>query len=153
MKTKLVSGLMRLIRKLAEEYGAELADMLQARPLTARVCSDVVVSAMWQRLARLRPRRWAGVGLMLVTIAAIAWDHRRSLRRTDVSGQPMSSERIELLQRPLIPNSTCWSSPGGFWTAFAEPLAGLGRDPGIDHCVPSARAHRVVDALRRSRFR
>ena len=72
MKTKLVSALMRLYPKAwRKEYGAELATMLQARPLTHRVCSDVVRSAMWQRMRAIEGATWVGIGLMLITIVAI----------------------------------------------------------------------------------
>jgi hypothetical protein len=53
MMRTLVSWLMRLYpRAWRQEYGAELADMLRARPLTARVCGDIVLSALWQRPGR-----------------------------------------------------------------------------------------------------
>jgi hypothetical protein len=102
MKTKLVSALMRLYPKAwRKDYGVELAAMLQARPLTARVCSDVVRSAMWQRMRAFDAATWAGVGLMLVTVAAIAWNIVEPPPYGLSSGRPTSSEWIELLQRPL----------------------------------------------------
>lgn len=125
MKTKLVSVLMRLYPKAwRKHYGAELADMLQARPLTARVCSDIVLSALWQRLRAVEAATFVGLGLMLVTSAAIAWNiivappYAWSPGQS-LSEQPMLSERIELLQRPLHSEFYVLVLAGiGFWTAW-----------------------------------
>jgi hypothetical protein len=69
MKTRLVALLLRLYpRSWRKEYGVELADMLKARPLTARVCGDVVRSAMWQRLRAAQPATFVGLWLMLPVI-------------------------------------------------------------------------------------
>jgi hypothetical protein len=125
MKTKLVSALMRLYPKAwRKEYGAEMADMLQARPLTVRACCDVVRSAMWQSMRAVEAPTWVGIGLMVVTIAAIAaniiapqpyaWSPGQS-----PSEQPALSERIELLQRPLRSEFYVLVLAGiGFWTAW-----------------------------------
>ncbi len=125
MKTKLVSVLMRLYPKAwRKQYGAELADMLQARPLTARVCSDIVLSALWQRVRAVEAATFVGLGLMLVTSAAIAWNivgappYAWSPGQS-LSEQPMLSERIELLQRPLRSEFYVLVLAGiGFWTAW-----------------------------------
>jgi len=72
MRKRIVSWLLRLYPKVwRNEYGAELADMLRARPLTAGVCSDVVFSAMWQRARATQASTWVGLGLMFAVIAAI----------------------------------------------------------------------------------
>ena len=125
MKTKLVSALMRLYPKAwRNEYGAELVAMLQARPLTARVCSDVVRSAMWQRMRAIEVPTWVGVGLMLMTIAAIVWDIVAAPPYAWSPGQSMSEqpklpEHIELLQRPLHSEFyVLVLAAVGFWTAL-----------------------------------
>ena len=125
MKTTLVSALMRLYPKAwRREYGAEMADMLQARPLTVRVCRDVVRSAMWQRMRAIGAPTWVGIGLMVVMIAAIAaniiapqpyvWSPGQS-----PSERPALLERIEFLQRPLHSAFYVLVLAGiGFWTAW-----------------------------------
>lgn len=107
MRTRLVSWLMRLYPKAWRKvYGAELASMLQARPLTARVCGDVVTSALWQRVRSVEAATGVGIGLMLVVIWAIAsnvaapppyvWSPDQVHNE-----QPALAERIEFLQKPL----------------------------------------------------
>jgi hypothetical protein len=107
MNPTLISWLMRLYPKAwRKEYGAELTTMLQARPLTAMVCGDVVRSAIWQRLRAIHMPTWVGIGLMVVTIAAIVlnivdppaylWSPGQAQNE-----QPTLAEHIELLQRPL----------------------------------------------------
>jgi hypothetical protein len=98
MKTMFVSLLMRLY-PLAwrNEYGAELADMLRARPLTARVCTDVVISASWQRMRATLASTWVGIGLMFAVIAAIA----SNIAVAPAYQQSMLPEHIELLQKPM----------------------------------------------------
>jgi hypothetical protein len=87
MKTMLVSALIHLYPKAwRTEYGAELAAMLQARPLTARVCSDVVQSAMWQRLRAIETPTWGGLGLMAVTNRDDRVDYRVAAAVCDVGG-------------------------------------------------------------------
>ena len=98
MKTMLVSLLMRLYPKAwRNEYGTELADMLQARPLTARVCSDIVQSALSQRLRAVQAPTWVGIGLMFVTIGAIA----SIIVAAPAYQQSMLPEHIEILQKPM----------------------------------------------------
>jgi hypothetical protein len=130
MKTKLVSVLMRLYPKAwRKQYGAELADILRARPLTARVCSDIVASALWQRVRAVEAATFVGLGLMLVTSAAIAWNIVGAPPYAWSPGQslsepPMLSERIELLQRPLRSEFYVLVLAGiGFWTAWCSNRA------------------------------
>ena len=115
MKTTIVSILLRLYPKAwRTEYGAELADILRARPLTARVCADVVRSAMWRHIRVIDTPAWVGLGLMAVTIGTIA--------SIVVAPPPYLtssvSERIELLQKPLRSEFYVLVLFGiGFWTA------------------------------------
>jgi hypothetical protein len=125
MKTRLVSWLMRLYPKAwRNEYGSELADLLRARPLTVRVCSNVVWSALWQHARASQGASWVGLGLMLVTIGAIAsniveppphiWSPE--LPRGE---QPGFAEYIALLQRPLHSEFyVIVLAAIGFWTAL-----------------------------------
>jgi hypothetical protein len=120
MKTALVSWLLRLYPKAwRKEYGAELGDMLRARPLTARVCSDVVRSALWQRARAIHAPSWVGLGLMLVTTSAIAWNIVDAPAYGFFWDRPTIPERIELLQRPLDSELYVLVLAGiGFWTAM-----------------------------------
>jgi len=124
MRTRLVLWLMRLYPKAwRKEYGAELAEMLRARPLTARVCSDVVLSAMWQRVRAVEPATGVGIGLMFVMIWAIAsivlapppyvWSAGQAHNE-----QPALAERIEFVQKPLRSEFYVIALFAlGFWTA------------------------------------
>jgi hypothetical protein len=125
MKAKLVTLLMRLYPKSwRNEYGAELADMLRARPMTAGVCSDVVLSALWQRTRAIEVSTWVGMGLMLVVTGAIAanivapppyvWAPGQS-----VSEQPELADQVRLVQRPMQSELFVLVMAGiGFWTAL-----------------------------------
>ena len=73
MKTTLVALLLRLYPKAwRNEYGAELADVLRARPLTLSICGNVVASAIWQRIRGVQAPTWVGLGLMLAMTGAVA---------------------------------------------------------------------------------
>ncbi len=71
--------------------------MLRARPLTVRVCSDIVLSALWQRLRVVQAPTWVGIGLMFVTIGSIA----SIIVAAPAYQQSMLPEHIELLQKPM----------------------------------------------------
>ena len=117
MKTTLVRWLLHLYPKAwRAEYGAELAEMLRARPLSAAIVFDITRSAIWQRLRVVMPATWVGIGLMLVTIWAIV--------TTMLAPPPYVpsalSERIELLQKPLQSEFYVLVLFAiGFWTAVA----------------------------------
>lgn len=125
MKTTIVSWLLRLYPKAwRAEYGAELADILRSRPLTVRVCADVMLSALWQQTRAVRVPTYVGIGLMLVTLGAIAaniaepppyaWSPGQSLH-----DKPTLPEHIYLLQRPLHSNFyVVVLAVLGFWTAL-----------------------------------
>jgi hypothetical protein len=125
MKTTLVSWLLRLYPKAwREEYGAELADMLLARPLTGRVCSDVVLSAMWQRTRSIETATWVGLGLMLAITGAVAanivepppyvWAPGQS-----ISERPELADQVKLVQRPMRSELFVLVMAGvGFWSAL-----------------------------------
>jgi hypothetical protein len=95
MRTRLVSWLLRLYpRAWRAEYGAELSGMLLRRPISAAIVVDVAMSALWQRVRAMEASTVAGIGLMLVTTAALVWN---------IIAPPAAgfSERIDLLQRPM----------------------------------------------------
>jgi hypothetical protein len=116
MKTMLVALLMRLYpRAWRNEYGAELADMLRARPLTARVCTDVVISASIQRMRATLASTWVGIGLMFAVIAAIT----SNVAVAPAYQQSMLPEHIELLQKPMRSEVYVLVLLAlGFWTAL-----------------------------------
>ena len=113
MKTMLVSWLMRLYPKAwRNEYGAELADMLRARPLTGRVCGDIVLSALWQRLRAIQGPAWVGIVLLFSMIAAIA----SNIVAPPHYGRSLP-EYIEFLQKPMRSEFYVLVITGlGFWT-------------------------------------
>jgi hypothetical protein len=125
MMTRLVSLLIRLYPKAwRNEYGAELADMLRARPVTVRVCGDVVTSALWQRTRTIQVSTWVGIGFMLVVSGAIAanivaptpylWAPGQS-----VSEQPALADQVTLVQRPMRSELFVLVMAGiGFWSAL-----------------------------------
>jgi hypothetical protein len=125
MKTMLVSWLLRLYPKpWRAEYGAELGEMLRARPLTAHVCGDVVMSAMWQRMRAIATPTWVGLGLMLAMAGAITanivdpppyvWAPGQSL-----SEQPQLADQVRLVQRPMRSELFVLVMAGiGFWSAL-----------------------------------
>jgi hypothetical protein len=125
MRTRIVRWLLRLYPKAwRREYGAELAEMLRARPLTASVCSDVVFSALWQRTRTIQVPTWVGIGFMLVMIGAIAanivdpppyvWAPGES-----VSEQPELADQVKLVQRPMQSELFVLVMAGiGFWSAL-----------------------------------
>jgi hypothetical protein len=117
MRTRIVSWLLRLYPTVwRNEYGAELADMLRARPLTAGVCSDVVFSAMWQRARATQASTWVGLGLMFAVIAAIA----SNIASAPAYQESVLPEHLELLQKPLRSEFYVLILFGiGFWTAVA----------------------------------
>ncbi len=118
MRTRLVSWLLRLYPSAwRKEYGAELSDMLRARPLTTRVCSDVVLSAMWQRMRGVQAPTWVGIGLMFAVIGAIASNIAASPRYQ----QSVLPEHIDLVQKPLRSEFYVLVLFGlGFWTVVTS---------------------------------
>lgn len=117
MKTRLVALLMRLYpRAWRQQYGAELADLLRARPLTARDCSDIVLSALSQRARAIEPPTWVGLGLMFVVIGAIA----ANIAAAPAYQQSAIPEHIELLQKPMSSEFYVLVLFGlGLWTGVA----------------------------------
>ena len=115
MRKRIVSWLLRLYPKVwRNEYGAELADMLRARPLTAGVCSDVVFSAMWQRARATQASTWVGLGLMFAVIAAIV----SNIASAPAYQESVLPEHLEILQKPLRSEFYVLILCGiGFWTA------------------------------------
>jgi hypothetical protein len=125
MRTRVVPWLLRLYPKAwRREYGDELTEMLRARPLTARVCSDVVFSALWQRTRTIQVPTWVGIGFMLVMTGVIAanivdpppyvWAPGQS-----VSEQPELADQVKLVQRPMQSELFVLVMAGiGFWSAL-----------------------------------
>jgi hypothetical protein len=129
MKTTLISWLLRLYPKAwRKEYGTELADMLLARPLTAGVCSDVVLSAMWQRTRSIETATWVGLGLMLAITGAIAANIVEPPPYVWAPGQsitelPELADRVRLVQRPMRSELFVLVMAGiGFWSALRGKL-------------------------------
>jgi hypothetical protein len=56
------------------EYGAELADMLLARPLTVNIVSDVFRNALWQRLRASEISTLVGLAMLLVMLNGLVWN-------------------------------------------------------------------------------
>ena len=50
------------------EYGAELEDMLLARPLMVHIVGDVLRNGLWQRLRSAEPAMLVGLGMMLMAL-------------------------------------------------------------------------------------
>jgi hypothetical protein len=125
MKTTLVSWLLRLYPKdWRKEYGAELGEMLGARPLTAGIVLDIARSAVWQRTRAVQAATWVGLGLMLAISGAIAanivdppayvWTPGQS-----ISEQPKLADQVKLVQRPMGSELFVLVMAGiGFWSAL-----------------------------------
>lgn len=122
MKTTLVRWLLRLYPKAwRAEYGAELGDMLQTRPLTARVCIDIVSSAIWQRTRAVEAPTWVGVGLMLAVVSAIV----SNIVAPAYYRSSILPEHIELLQKPMRSEFYVFIMLAlGFWTAVKRRAPG-----------------------------
>lgn len=125
MKTMLVWWLLRLYPKAwRHEYGAEISDMLRARPLTAGIVLDVARSAVWQRTRATQVPTWVGLGLMLAMSGAIAanivdpppyvWAPGQS-----ISERPDLADQVQLVQRPMGSELFVLVMAGvGFWSAL-----------------------------------
>ena len=69
MKTLIVRILLHLYPAAwRREYGAELMDMLLARPLTVGVAGDVLIGALQQRVRASEPAMYLGLALLLVVV-------------------------------------------------------------------------------------
>jgi hypothetical protein len=72
---RIVHALLRLYPAAwRQEYGAELADVLSQRPLTAGTVADVVQSAVVQRARYTEPSVRIGAGVMVFLFAGIVWN-------------------------------------------------------------------------------
>jgi hypothetical protein len=104
MKSRMIAALMRLYPKAwLHEYGAELADMLFARPLTARVLSDVVWNALKQRVRSSDLATRVGLAMLVVTVGAfvlnvVAPPPYEAQTNARIPGL---SEQVQILQQPL----------------------------------------------------
>jgi hypothetical protein len=56
------------------EYGAELTDMLLARPLTVNIVGDVLRNALWQRLRTAEISTLVGLAMMLIMLNGFVWN-------------------------------------------------------------------------------
>ena len=104
MKSRIISLLLRLYPKAwRAEYGPELVDMLLARPLTARVMSDVVWNGLWQRARAADLATRAGLAMLLVTLAAFAWNVAAPPPYEPQTNAmvPGLAESAQILQQPL----------------------------------------------------
>jgi len=118
MRTMLVSWLVRLYPKAwRARYGAELDEMLRARPLTVGIVLDVARSGLWQRLRMTQAPTWVGVGLMVAVVGAIA----SNIAVSPEYRPSVLPEHIELLQKPLRSEFYVLVLLGlGCWTALTS---------------------------------
>ena len=77
--------------------------MLFARPLTARVMSDVVWSGLWQRARVVDLATRAGLAMLLVTVAAFSWNVAAPPPYEPQTNArvPALAESAQILQQPL----------------------------------------------------
>ncbi len=69
---RIITVLLKLYpREWRRQYGDELLDVLDQRPLTAATVGDVLRAALWQRLRSLTPGTLMGLGSMAVIVAYI----------------------------------------------------------------------------------
>jgi hypothetical protein len=104
MKSRIIAVLVRLYpRAWSDQYGAELADVLSARPLTARVLADVVGSALLQRVRATDVATRAGLAMLLVTFVAFAWNVAAPPPYAAQTNAriPVLDERVAIVQQPL----------------------------------------------------
>jgi hypothetical protein len=104
MRSRIVAFLLRLYPgSWVKEYGPELADMLLARPLTARVAGDVVWNAFWQRIRATDVATRAGFAMLLVSVAAFAANVAAPAPYEPQSNAPVPvlSEVAQIVQQPL----------------------------------------------------
>jgi hypothetical protein len=75
MKNWIIRTLLHLYpAKWRREYGAELTDMLLARPLTATIVGDVFRSALWQHLRVAEISTLVGLAMLLVMLNGFVWN-------------------------------------------------------------------------------
>src|SRR6185503_12323055 len=85
--------------------------------LTLGIVLDVVLNATGQRIRAIEVPTRVGIGLMLVTIAAMAWNVVAPPPYGFSMNRPTLPERIELLQRPMNSEIYVLFIAGvGFWT-------------------------------------
>jgi hypothetical protein len=58
------------------EYGAELSDMLAARPLNAAIIGDVLWTGLRERIRVAKPATLVGLAMMLVVLSGFVWNMR-----------------------------------------------------------------------------
>jgi len=110
MKNWIIRILLRLYpANWRREYGAELANLLLARPLTAGIVADVLQNGVWQRLRAAEPSTLVGLGMLLVVLNALVWNI--------AAPAPYSNESTILLQNLLGSNLYILLLIGcGVWT-------------------------------------
>ena len=75
MKQRIVTVLLGLYPAAwRSEYGPELSDVLLARPLGARIITDVLWNGLRQRVRNAGPSTLAGLAVMLVILTGIGWN-------------------------------------------------------------------------------
>jgi hypothetical protein len=110
MKSWIIRTLLRLYpANWRREYGAELADMLLARPLTVNIAGDVFQNALWQSFRAAEISTLAGLGMLLVMLNSLAWNI--------IAPPPYRDESTVLLQNLMGSNLYVLLLLGcGLWT-------------------------------------
>jgi len=90
VKPRIVAALVRLYpASWRREYGAELNDLLMARPLSARVVGDVLWSGLRQRVRTAEPSTLVGLAMLLLMLSAVVWS---------IAGAPPGGRLTPLLE-------------------------------------------------------
>jgi hypothetical protein len=90
VKPRIVAALVRLYpASWRREYGAELNDLLMARPLSAWVVGDVLWSGLRQRVRTAEPSTLVGLAMMLAILAALV---------RNIAGAPPGGRLTPLLE-------------------------------------------------------
>lgn len=88
---RMVTALLRLYPAAwRREYGPELADMLLAHPLDARIMGDVLLNGLRQRVRTAEPSTLLGLAAMLVILAGLVWN---------IAAPPLSGHGLAALLR------------------------------------------------------
>ncbi len=110
---RIITVLLKLYpREWRRQYGDELLDVLDQRPLTAATVGDVLRAALWQRLRSLTPGTLMGLGSMAVIVAYIVGTPRNTVVRRSTNS------------RSTVSRSKRWCSDFRYCTAARVDSAG-----------------------------
>ena len=89
-KQRVVAALLRIYpASWRHEYGAELEDLLVARPLTAAVVTDVFSNGMRHRLRATEPATWLGFLMLTIVTSAFAAGSDPVLQPSGITWPPL----------------------------------------------------------------